>query len=422
MLDRERNSPPLLALVSWAFYDFANSSFSAIIQTFVFAAYFTKHVAVNETVGTAEWGFANGISAFFIAILAPVLGAIADNGKSRKIWIFFFTYLCILATSLLWFVEPNSAWSGFALAAAAIGIVGAELSFVFYNAALPEITTPETIGKWSGWGWGFGYAGGVASLVLALYLFAGANPIIHLDGMPMGNVRATFPLVGVWYALFSLPLFLFVPIGKGKGKPVKEAICEGIGELAQTLRQLALYKDTLKFLIASMIFRDGLTTLFAFGGVFAAALFGMDERSILLFGIAMNISSGIGAGALGCLDDYIGPKKLILISLIGLLISSSLLLLVESERSFWALGLALSIFVGPVQSASRSYMARVSPPNLRNEMFGFYALTGKATAFLGPMLVGWITYLSNSERAGLSVIVGSFAIGFLLMLSVREAK
>ena len=408
--------------MSWAIYDWANSAFSAIIQTFLFATYFTQHVAANETIGTSQWGFVNGLSAMVIAITAPIFGAIADHGKRRKTWIVFFTYLCVIASCFLWFVKPDPSYTQFALWTVGMGIIGAELAFVFYNAMLPEISPPESIGKWSGWGWSFGYAGGVASLFLALFLLSGNVPFTNNDETIASHVRSAFPMVGVWYFIFSLPLFLFVKDTSGKGKHVVAAIKDGLFELVETLRHLRRYKDILRFLIARMFYIDGLTTLFAFGGVYAASLFGMKEKEILYFGIAMNISSGIGAACFAWIDDKIGGKKLILISIVGLLIPTTLLLLINSAKAFWILGLTLGIFVGPLQSASRSYMARIAPKELLNEMFGFFALSGKATAFLGPLLVGWLTYVTNSQRIGISIIIVFLAVGFLIMLTVPTAS
>jgi UMF1 family MFS transporter len=411
-----------LQLFSWALYDWGNSAFSAIIQTFVFAAYFATQVAENETIGTAQWGFANGISSLIVALIAPFLGAMADRGNSRKIWVVSLTYLCIIATSLLWFVKPDPSYTTLALVMVGIGIIGSELAFVFYNAALPEIAPSYALGKWSGWGWSFGYAGGVASLVLALFLFVDEPSLINSDRASATHIRSTFPLVGIWFCIFSLPFFLFVPDIPGKGISAKKSIILVIKEFRQMIVHLRVYKNITKFFIAVMVYHDGLVTLFAFGGVYAASLFGMKAKEILLFGIALNIISGIGAASFGWLDDKIGSKKLILISLIGLIFATSSLLLVTDSVIFWWLGLSLGLFVGPVQSASRSYMARTAPAHLRNEMFGFFALSGKCTAFAGPLLVGWITYLTKSERAGMSVILIFFIIGFIFMCLVPDAK
>lgn len=411
------------ALASWAFYDWANSSFSAIIQTFVFATYFTKQVAENETIGTAQWGLTNGIAALIIAILAPVLGAIADHGRKKKTWLFVFSYGCISATALLWFVTPSPDQVPLALFLAGTGIVCSELAFVFYNAMLPFLASPKELGRWSGWGWGLGYVGGTASLVLALFAFLnGDRSWFALDGTPAANIRATFPLVSVWYALFSLPLFLLIPELYSQGKPLRRAIREGLHALRTTIQQVKQYREIVKFLLARLFYIDGLITLFAFGGVYAAAKFGMDEQEVLLFGIALNVSSGIGAFLFAWIDDRIGAKKLILVSICGLFVPMTILLFVKDPVLFWLLGLILGIFVGPVQSASRSLMARLSPKHLVNEMFGFFALSGKATAFLGPLLVGWVTYMTGSQTAGMSVILIFLGSGALLMTAVKETR
>lgn len=422
MTEITKNSVSRVNLLSWALYDWANSAFSAIIQTFVFAAYFTQQVAANETIGSIQWGLVNGLSGIIIAIAAPFFGAIADQGKKRKIWIIILTYISIIATCSLWIIKPNPAYTLPALLIVGLGIIGSELAFVFYNAMLPEIAPPNDIGKWSGWGWSFGYAGGVASLLLALFVFINGGSLINSNHYAASHIRATFPLVGIWYFVFSLPLFIFVPDTSGKGKNLKRAIKDGLKELIETFKHIQSYKHILRFLIARMFYIDGLTTLFAFGGVYAASLFGMREREILTFGIALNISSGIGAASFAWLDDRIGGKKLILFSLLGLLIPTACILFTTSAEAFWILGLSLGLFVGPVQSASRSYMARIAPKNLLNEMFGFFAFSGKATAFLGPLLIGWATYITNSQRIGISVILIFLVIGFLIMLTVPNLK
>ena len=410
------------ALLSWGMYDWANSSFSAIIQTFVFAAYFTKQVAVNETTGTAQWGFINSMAAFIIAFSAPILGAIADHGKHRKVWIILFTYLCIFATSMLWFVAPDPSNTFLALFLVGVAIITSELAFVFYNAMLPTLASSERIGRWSGIGWSMGYAGGMLSLILALFAFINDTPLVRLDRTQALDIRAAFPLVGIWYFLFSIPLFLFTPDTSGKGKKFYMALREGMIEFYQSITNIRRHKHIVRFLIAHMFYIDGLTTLFAFGGVYAATTFGMAEREILLFGISLHVTSGIGAALFAAVDDAIGSKRLILLSLLGLIIPTGLLLLVKSSSQFWALGLFIGIFVGPVQSASRSFIARLAPKELRNEMFGFFALSGKATAFLGPLSVGAITYFTGSLTVGMSLIIVFYLIGMGIMFTVPDPK
>lgn len=410
---------PKAGLIAWALYDWANSAFAAVITTFVFAAYFTRQVAQDETLGSALWGNTLGAAGLMVAIAGPLLGAVADQGGRRKPWIIAFTLLCVVATGLLWYVKPSSAYIGLALVLAGLGTVGSEFANIFYNAMLPGLTEPRFIGRWSGWGWSIGYAGGVVCLVVALVAFIQTGNLwLGLDPGSAEPVRATFLLVAVWYLLFAMPLFLLTPDTQGTGKRLPHAARDGMQQLWNSILHIRRYSHIIRFLIARMIYIDGLATLFAFGGVYAAGTFDMSEQDILLFGIALNITAGLGAVGFAWIDDWIGAKRTILLSLIGLIVSGTWILLVDSPALFWTFGLLLGVFVGPVQASSRSFMGRVAPEALRNEMFGLYAFSGKATAFLGPMLVGWLTYLSGSQRIGMGAITAFFLIGFWLMLSV----
>jgi UMF1 family MFS transporter len=221
--------------------------------------------------------------------------------------------------------------------------------------------------------------------------------------------------------VFSLPLLLKTPDAPGRGKPFRRAIGDGARQLIQTIRHARRYSGLVRFLIAHLVYIDGLTTLFLFGGVYAAGTFGMSERDVLLFGIALNVSAGIGAAAFSWLDDALGSRRTILLSLAGLIVTSSATLLVQSATLFWVCGCVLGLFVGPTQAASRSYLARAAPANVRSEMFGLYALAGKATAFAGPLLVGLVTHLAGSQRIGLGVVVALLIAGFALMFRTPEA-
>ncbi|MCI0410380.1 MAG: MFS transporter [Acidobacteria bacterium] len=418
-----RASSSTTGLVSWAFYDWASSAFATVIQTFVFAAYFTRHVAENETVGSVQWGNTLSAAAIVVAIGGPILGAMADQGGRRKPWIGTFTALCVGATALLWFVRPSLEYVWLALFLVWLGTIGEEFAAIFYNAMLPSLVGPERLGRWSGWAWGLGYAGGLASLVVALFAFVRAeHPWFSLDRTAAEHVRATFLLVAAWYLLFAMPLFLCTPDGRGTGKGLARAARDGLRQLSDSIRQVRRYKDIIRFLIARMIYIDGLATVFAFGGVYAAGTFKMTEEEVLIFGIALNVTAGLGAASFAWLDDWIGGKRTILVSLVGLIVPAALILLVQSPTLFWVFGLLLGVFVGPVQAASRSFLARVAPAPLLTEMFGLYALSGKATAFLGPLFVGWLTYLSGSQRIGMSTVIVFFILGFLLMLSVPSDR
>ena len=224
-------------------------------------------------------------------------------------------------------------------------------------------------------------------------------------------------LAAAWYAVFALPLFWKTP-DIGPQKPIAVAFRDGLRQLRDTFLSLRRYRRIVRFLIARLIYIDGLGTLFVFGGVYAAGTFAMDEKEILAFGIAINATAGLGALGFAWVDDWIGGKRTVMLSLIALMVFGSALLLIKSQLLFWVLALSLGLFVGPVQAASRSFMARISPAEIRNEAFGFYAFSGKATSFVGALLVGWLTRYSESQRIGMSVIIVLFMIGFLLMMRV----
>jgi UMF1 family MFS transporter len=417
------NESSVLGLVSWALYDWANSAFPTLIQTFLFAAYFLRQVVKDEKLGTNYWGNAMGVAGFVIAILGPLLGAVTDQTGRRKPWIAGFTVLSVGATALLWFIQPSTNFILPALALVIVGTIGAELAVVFYNSMLPAIVSEERIGRWSGWGWGLGYAGGLACLTVALIGFVRAeNPWFGVSAESGGRIRAATLLVAVWYSVFSIPMFLWTPDEPRSDKRWLEAFRDGRRQLWDSIRHARQHAQIFRFLVAHMIFIDGLTTMFIFGGVFTAGTFQMNEQQVLLFGITINVTSGIGAAAFAFLDDRLGGKRTILVSLLGLIVAGTLMLLAPSATWFWILGLILGIFAGPAQSASRSYLARVSPKELRNQMFGLFALSGKATAFVGPLLVAWITYATGSQHIGMGTIILFFAVGLILMLTVASDK
>jgi MFS transporter, UMF1 family len=409
------------ALVSWAFYDWANSAFPTVIQTFLFSAYFTTAVAPDETRGTALWGNATSLAAIGIAIMSPVLGAIADQGGRLKPWLATLTLLTALATAALWFVRPDPADALFALVAMGLGTVGFELGTVFYNAFLPALAPARLVGRISGWAWGLGYAGGLACMAVALLAFIRpAAPAFGLDPAAAEPVRAVAILAGLWMLVFALPLFLFVPDRAATGVAPLVAIRRGVATLGETLRALPRHANLARFLLAKMIYIDGLNTLFAFGGIYAAGSFGFTLSELLVFGILLNVAAGLGAAGFAWLDDWLGAKPVILISL-GALTALGLAILATADRGwFYGLALAIGVFLGPTQAASRSLMARLAPPELATEFFGLYAFAGKATAFLGPAVLALATTMFQSQRAGMATIPPFFVLGFLILLTVKE--
>lgn len=407
---------------SWAFYDWANSAFTTLVVTFIYSTYFTKAMAPDEITGTAWWSRAVAVSAVLTAILSPMLGAAADRAGMRKRFLAIATALCIIATTLLGLVPPSMANAGLiALMLFVIADMSFEIGNVFYNAFLPTIASPERLGRVSGYGWGLGYAGGLVSLGLALVGFVRPEvPWFGLSTAEGFNVRATNFLVALWLLIFSLPLFAVVPERKTAG--VRMDPLAALRELADTIRAIRRYREMAKFLIARLVFNDGLVTVFAFGGIYAAGTFGMSLSEVILFGVAINVTAGLGAAVFGFVDDKIGGKKTILVTLVALCVATLVAVWAPTRLWFWIAGLLIGVFVGPNQSASRSLMARFVPERHQSEFFGFFAFSGKVTSFLGPLLLGAATQVFGSQRVGVATVIAFFIVGGILLGTVDERR
>jgi UMF1 family MFS transporter len=408
---------------SWAMYDWANSAFTTLVVTFIYSTYFTKAMMGDEIIATTWWSRAVALSAILTALASPLLGAAADRGNARKRFLIITTTICVIATAALAFISPEMANA--ALIALAIFVV-ADIAFeignnVFYNAFLPNIASPERIGRVSGYGWALGYVGGMICMGVALFGFV--QPDVPWFGMSKEagwNVRATNLLVAGWFLLFSLPMFFFVP--ETRTSAARVSMKAAFQELGRTAQKIRRYRELVKFLVARLIFNDGLVTVFAFGGIYAAGTFGMTISDVILFGVVLNITSGIGAFAFGIVDDRIGGKKTILITIVMLSVATAMAVWAPNRFWFWVAGCLLGVFVGPNQAASRSLMGRFVPDKHQAEFFGFFAFSGKATAFAGPLLLGAVTTAFNSQRVGMATVILFFAIGGLLLMSVDERK
>ena len=408
-------------LFGWVMYDFANSSFTTLIVTFVYATYFTKAIAPDEITGTALWSRAITLSALAVAFFSPFLGVMADKGGHRKLFLLIFTGIAIAASCMLYTVLPGETTR--ALFWFVIGNIAFELGCVFYNAFLPGIAPKEMIGRISGIGWGLGYIGGLLAMFVAMITLV--NPETPWFGISKDlgqNIRATNLLVAAWFGLFSIPMFLFVHDKKSRGNDDSRKLSAVFSELVSTVKEIKKYRHIVRFLLARLIYNDGLITIFAFGGIYAAGTFHFTFQEIMLFGIVLNISAGLGALAMGFLDDLVGGKKTILISLAGLIVASIIAITAESKSLFWLAGIIVGIFSGPNQSASRSLMARFVPPDKENEFFGFFAFSGKFTAFLGPLFLGLLTEFFHSQRAGMSIVPVFFVLGGMLLVTVDEKE
>ncbi len=415
-----RDQPKVI--FSWALYDWANSAFATLVVTFIYSFYFTQAIAADEVTGTTQWSRAVGASAILVALLSPVMGAMADRGGKRRVYLAITTATCVMATAALAFVKPSVESAVLiTLTIFVIANVAFEMGMVFYNAFLPTIASREKIGRVSGYGWALGYVGGLLCMVIALVGFVQPEvPWFGISTEEGFNVRATNLLVAVWFLVFSIPLFLFVPEKPMPGAPLN--LAGAFRELGQTFRAIRRYGEVAKFLLARLVYNDGLVTVFAFGGIYAGGTFGMPLSEVILFGIAINVAAGLGALAFGFVDDKIGGKKTVMITLVALSGATLLAVLAPNKMWFWVAGMLIGIFVGPNQSASRSLMGRFVPDKHQAEFFGFFAFSGKATAFLGPILLGTFTALFDSQRAGVATVLIFLVVGGVLLTTVSEAR
>ena len=412
------------AVVSWCLYDWANSAFNTLIITFVYVTYFTQTFTPTPEEGVTLWGRAISISAILIALLSPIVGALADQSGRRRLYLIAATWLCVGLTAALAFVPPGGSSSIVAaLALVVLANLAFEIGLVFYNAYLPELVPESRIGRISGWAWGLGYVGGLVALAIAL--FGLVRPEVPWFGIPTEggfNHRATTLLVAAWFFVFSLPMLLWVETPPARRHVDAVAGIRGAFiELKRTFKNLGRYRQIVRFLIARLVYNDGLVTVFAFGGAYAAGAFGMSFSEVILFGIGLNLAAGLGAATFGIVDDRIGGKRTILITLVALTLASLLAVVAPDRTWLWVAGIAVGLFVGPNQSASRSLMGRFVPAHSRGEFFGFFAFSGKATSFLGPLALSTVTAWFGL-RAGVATVVVFFIIGGLILLSVDEAE
>ena len=401
-------------------YDFANQPYTTLVITFIYSTYFAKAIAPDEIIGTALWSRAMTITALSVAFLSPLMGAIADRTGYRKLFLIFWTYVCIIGSFALYFPLPGEIYK--ALFWVVISNIGFEMGGVFCNAYLPDIAPKDKIGRVSGYGWSLGYLGGLIALGIGYVLLVSPeNPIFGFSKELGENIRATNLMVALWFIVFSIPVFMGIGGSAKVNKSSSGNIWrESFGEIKSTFKNIKKYKELVKFLIARIFYNDGLVTIIAFGGIYAAGTFNFTFEDIFLFGIVLNISAGLGSFALGFLDDIIGGKKTVQVSNIGLIIACLLAVFTANITVFWLSGILIGVFMGSNQAASRSLMARFIPENKENEFFGFFAFTGKATAFLGPLLLGLVTQAFNSQRHGIFVVVVLLLMGFLLMSRVNE--
>jgi UMF1 family MFS transporter len=406
---------------AWAFYDWANSAFPTVVSTFVIAAYFTQGIAATPAEGQAQWGWMQTAAGLVIAVLSPVLGAVADAGGRRRAMLLLCTLVTSGATALIWFARPEPDYALWALCCVGIATVGFELGTVFYNSMLPQVAPPGRLGRVSGLAWGLGYAGGLACLLVCLFLLVQPNPSpLGLDRGSAEHLRATALLVAAWMLAFGWPVLLALPDPPPPRPAWGIAARQGLAEIGALLRGLPRNPLLGRFLLARLFYTDGLNTLFAFGAIYAAGTFGMPFEEILLFGIALNVTAGLGAAGFGLVEHRLGSRQTVLVSLAALLLLGIAVVMATDKTTFWGLAVVLGLFMGPAQSASRSYMASLAPPEEVAAYFGLFALSGRITGFLGPAVLAVVTSVTASQRAGMATVLVFLALGGAILLTVRD--
>jgi UMF1 family MFS transporter len=423
---------PRRRVFAWAFYDWATQPFNTVLLTFVWVpSYLTSTFFIDPTVvGTdgeeaalgqlaSSLGFGITAAGLLIMLLAPVLGQRADRAGRQKLQLFVFTALLVVAQLGLVFVQPGGEWFWAGVALIAVGSVFAEIAGVNYNALLISVSTPKTIGRVSGLGWGFGYLGGIVALTVVVGLILG--------GVLDGEAALTFQLIAlgctVWTILFVIPIFLSVPEPPARFTGKQVGFFRSYVELVRGV--IRLYKETRPtfwFLLASAVYRDGLAAVFTFGSIIAAIVFGFDFTDLVIFGIALNLVAGVSTILAGRLDDRFGPKRVIVISIFGLVICTLVVFFFADLGAplFWAAGIVLAAFVGPAQAASRSFLARVTPAGREGEVFGLYATTGRAAGWMASLLWGvFIAVAANQTLYGILGITLVLLAGGIMLLFVK---
>ena len=421
-------------IFSWSIYDFANQPFTTITVTFIYSTFFASTIFLgSEEAGVSAWGKAITISSLIIAFLSPIMGAIADRGGHRKLFLIFWTWICIIFSFLLYFPKQGDVFS--ALLFFCIANIGFEMGGVFLNAYLPEIAPKNKIGRISGYGWSFGYVGGLIALAACFVLFIVPddpfNPLTGnvLDKSNYEHIRIINIFIAIWFAIFSIPTFLYVKSSNIISKPSRNLISSSFKSIRNTFYEIKKYKQIVRFLLARVVYNDAMITVIAFGGPYAYTQFGFDmdtNGKLMIFGIVLNVFAGFGAFIMGFLDDYIGGKKTVQITNLGFIVALIIAFLApvleNGEIYFWVSGAMIGIFMGPNQAASRSLMGRLIPKSKETEFYGFFAFSGKATAFLGPLLFTLIIDYTNNIRLSLLMLALLFFIGMLILNTVNTKE
>ncbi len=427
----------------WYFFDWSSQPYNTLLLTFIFAPYMAS-ILGDGTAAQTVWGFGIGAAGLVIALLAPLLGAVADRTGGRMRFILLFSVMYVAGAWGLWQAAPGDINLWFVMISFGVGLIGMEFATTFSNAMLPDLGPPEQIGRISGSGWAFGYVGGVVALILVLTLFAegdtgrtlvGLSPILGLDPALREGTRAVGPFTAIWYVIFMIPFFLWVREPKKPGAVgIVTAMRGAWPDLKATLRRLPQRRSLSAYLLSSMFYRDALNGMYTFGGIYAAGVLGWGVTDVGVFGILAAVTGAIFAWLGGRADSRFGPRPVIIVCLIVLSLVAVGIVFVSREAvfgmpvgkesrlpdaAFYALGALIGAAGGAVQTASRTMMVRQADPARMTEAFGLYALAGKATSFIAPLTIGVVTGLTGSQQWGITPLIALFLIGLGLLVWVR---
>lgn len=405
---------------AWALWDWAEQPFPTIFQTFIFATYLTSSYFGDPDANAQALSLAGLIAGLLVAVISPVFGRRSDEAGKRKFWLLLNSAGLIIIMAAAYFVAPTPEYLLFGLVLYAVGSVVQESAFINYYAMLKQVSGSTNIGKISGLAWGLGYAGGILLLLVSLIGFVLPDtPWFGVATENAENIRVLFLFSAVWMTVFTLPLFFLVPEIEAKPAAGRESLISSYVKLWAQLKTLrAQAPETLKFLISSAVYRDGLAGVFTFGAILGTVAFGFSSTEVIFFGIAANVVAGIGAAVGGLFDHRIGTRRTIIISLIGLLVAGSAVFIFAGagQITYWIGGLALCLFVGPAQASSRTFVARFTPIGREGEVFGLYQTTGRAASFLSPG--AWWVATSIAAAFGIADTAIFGILGIMLVLIV----
>jgi len=425
----------------WFFFDWASQPYNTLLLTFIFGPYI-KEILGDGTAAQSAWGFGIGAAGLVIAILAPILGALADTSGNRLRWIWLFSVMYVAGSAGLWLAAPDDFNLILVLFLFAIGLIGMEFATIFTNSMLPDLGPKEEIGRISGNGWCFGYVGGLVALVIMLFFFAegpdgttfiGLTPALGLDAEAREGTRFVGPLTAIWFVVFMIPFFLWVRDPKPPRAP-KGAVRLALSGLKATLRGLPRTPSLFAFLGSSMFYRDALNGIYVFGGIYAAGVLEWSVVDTGVFGILAIIFGAVFAWLGGKADAAFGPKPVIAACILALTLAALATVFVSRtsvlgmpvdpssslpDIAFYCIGAVIGAAGGALQSASRTMMVRQANPHRMTEAFGLYALAGKATSFMAPLAIGTVTYLTGSQQLGVTPIIFLFLLGLVLLAWVK---